>query len=118
VPAPAAPAAPSFFSAPAPAPAPKPVLPPPAPAPKKAPAVKEAPKKAAPAAAATKPGKRRGPLPLWLAEVLVLAAYVGGFLAVTRYSEQSGKVAGAVWAKVVAAYSAVEKLVGKKGQAA
>jgi len=91
----------------------------PAPTPFKAPEpVKkpEAPKPAAAAkpAAATKPGKKRGPLPLWFAEVLVLGAYAGLFLAVTKYSKQSGEVLAAVWAKVVEAYKAAEKLVNSK----
>jgi hypothetical protein len=66
-------------------------------------------KKAEPA----KPGKRRGPLPLWFAEILMLGAYAGLFLAVTKYSQQSGQVLKAVWGKVLEAYKALEKLVSK-----
>jgi hypothetical protein len=114
-----APVAPAPFKAPQPAP-PKPVVVAPKPvvvAPKPAAKAPEGPKKAAPAPANAKPGKRRGPLPLWFAEVLMLGAYVGMFLAATKYSKQSGQVLAAVWAKVVEAYGQVEKLVGKKGPA-
>jgi hypothetical protein len=62
---------------------------------------------------ATKPGKRRGPLPLWFAEILVLGAYAGIFLAITKYSKQSSEVLKAVWGKIVEAYNALEKLVSK-----
>lgn len=110
-----------------------PVTPPPAPAvtpfraapeppkPKPAPVVVESKKVETKKAAAVdnkKAGKRRGPLPLWFAEVLVLGAYAGLFLAVTKYSKQSGEVLSAVWAKIVQAYAALEKLVGGKKQAA
>lgn len=101
---------------------PEPVAPTPAPTPFKAP---EAPKPKAPEpvkvqkaevkkAEPTKPGKRRGPLPLWFAEILALGAYAGLFLAVTKYSKQSGEVLNAVWGKVVEAYKALEKLTGKQ----
>lgn len=102
--------APTPFKAPE---APKPRAPEPV---KKAEPVKakaEPAKKAEP----TKPGKRRGPLPLWFAEILVLGAYAGLFLAITKYSQQSGEVLKAVWGKIVEAYNAVEKLVGKKAAA-
>jgi hypothetical protein len=69
--------------------------------------------KKAEAKKAEKPGKRRGPLPLWFAEILMLGAYAGLFLAVTKYSQQSGQVLKAVWAKVVEAYNALDKLINK-----
>lgn len=114
--------------APAPAPAPTPFKAPAAPKPKAPEPVKKAEpvkakaepvKKAEPAkkVEATKPGKRRGPLPLWFAEILMLGAYAGLFLAITKYSQQSGAVLKAVWGKIVEAYNAVEKLVGKKAAA-
>jgi hypothetical protein len=115
-PAPAAPVTP--------APAPKPVVPVPVPVPAPAPAPlrtvevkKEEAKKAeqkAPQSAVSK--KRRGPLPLWFAEILVLGAYVGLGLAATKYSEQSGKVLKAVWAKIVGLYTTIEKFVASRTQ--
>jgi hypothetical protein len=43
----------------------------------------------------------------------MLGAYAGLFLAVTKYSQQSGQVLKAVWGKVLEAYKALEKLVSK-----
>lgn len=69
-------------------------------------------------AASSKPGKRRGPLPLWFAEILALGAYAGLFLAVTKYSQQSSDVLRSVADKVVEAYKALDKLVNKNKQQA
>ena len=40
------------------------------------------------AAEAVKPGKRRGPLPLWLVELVVIAAVPGLLYALLRYEAQ------------------------------
>lgn len=112
-PAPVAPVtplpAPSLFNK-----APEPAVKPPK-APEPVQQKKAAPEAAKPAAADSK--KRRGPLPLWFAEVLVLGAYAGMFLAVTKYSKQSGEVLAGLWAKVVEAYNALDKMIGSKKQA-
>lgn len=79
---------------------------------KKAEPPKPAAKPAPPAAA--KSTKRRGPLPLWLAELLVLGAYVGVGLAATKYSAQSGAALKVAGAKVAEAYAALEQLTKKK----
>ncbi len=97
-----------------PAPAPAPVAPTPAPAPAsvkkvEAPAPKEEKKDAG-----KPPSKRRrGVMPLWLAEILVLSSFVGVGLAATKYSKESSAVLKAVGQKVVEAYSAAEKLISK-----
>lgn len=111
-------AAPAPTLAPTPAPAPfkpretpKPKAPEPA---KQEVKKQEVKKQAAP----SKPGKRRGPLPLWFAEILALGAYVGLFLAVTKYSQQSSDVLRAVADKVVEAYKALDKLINKNKQQA
>lgn len=117
-----APAAPVPAPAPAaPAPAARPVVPVPVPVP--APALvkeveqkKPEPKKAEAPKAQPVSKKRRGPLPLWFAEILVLGAYVGLGLAATKYSEQTGKLLGGVWSKVVELYSAAEKFIGSRTQ--
>lgn len=117
-----APAAVEAPPAPQPAaPAPKPAVVPPPPAPvrkieekKPEPATPAVEKKQQQTAAVSK--KRRGPLPLWFAEILVLGAYVGLGLAATKYSDQTGKVLTAVWVKIVELYNAVEKLVNRKSQ--
>eukprot|EP00879_Flechtneria_rotunda_P033838 GHRR01037656.1.p3 GENE.GHRR01037656.1~~GHRR01037656.1.p3 ORF type:complete len:139 (-),score=64.80 GHRR01037656.1:145-561(-) len=105
----------------APTPA-KPTLPVPVPVPNPAPAKVEVPnkqeaKKEATQSAAAKPGKRRGPLPLWFAEILVLFAYAGIGLAVTKYSKESDAVLKAASEKVVQLYNTAEKAVGKGSSA-
>ena len=42
------------------------------------------------AAEAVKPGKRRGPLPLWLVELVVIAAVPGLLYALLRWEAQVG----------------------------
>jgi hypothetical protein len=107
---------------PAPTPAPTPFKPRETPKPKAPEPVKQEIKKQEvkkpQAAAPSKPGKRRGPLPLWFAEILALSAYVGLFLAVTKYSKQSSDVLKAVADKVVEAYKALDKLINKNKQQA
>jgi len=73
--------------------------------PKPAAAVKEAPKK---------PGKRRGPLPMWFAQILMLGVFGGVGLAATKYLNESEAVLKVVGEKVGQAYKAVEKLANKQ----
>lgn len=79
-------------------------------------------RKEQPAAAALKSKKRRGPLPLFVAELLVLGTFAGLVLAVTKYSEQTGKtleVAGAKGKELVAAAEqAIAKLQRSQQQGA
>lgn len=139
-PAPPAPAAPaSTFSTPPdpwrstpapvipkPAPAPAPVAPAPAPVRKyEAPAPAPVKKVEAPApkkeekksdVETKKPPKRRrrGVMPLWLAEMLVLGSFVGVGLGATKYSKESGEVLKVAGQKAVEAYNAAEKLINSK----
>ena len=48
----------------------------------------QAPAPAKPTQAVTKPGKRRGPLPLWLVEMVVIAAVPGLLYALLRWETQ------------------------------
>jgi hypothetical protein len=68
-------------------------------------------KKTAPVKANVNGTKRRGPLPLWLTEILLLGVYVGVGLAVTKYCKESSQVTAAVGEKIVEAYNAVVKLI-------
>ena len=87
-----------------PAPAPQPLPPPPAPArpalapqeqpvPRPQPAAKPQAKQAESSKQEQQPQqkKRSGPLPLWLAELLVIGAYVGIGLALTKYADQASR---------------------------
>ncbi|GLI61301.1 hypothetical protein VaNZ11_003655 [Volvox africanus] len=106
-----------FNAAPAPEPAPAPA-PTPAPAPKRevevkqaaTVVVKEVPK------VQPRPQKRRGPLPLFLAELLVLGSFAGAVLAVTKYSEQTSKAFALAGAKGKELYAAAEDALAKAQQ--
>ncbi|GIL73776.1 hypothetical protein Vretimale_5357 [Volvox reticuliferus] len=105
-------AAPAPEPRPAPEPAPTPA---PASAPKAAkqaatPVVKEEPK------VPQQPQKRRGPLPLFLAELLVLGSFAGGALAVTKYSEQTSKALALAGAKGKELYASAEGALAKAQQ--
>lgn len=102
-----APPAPAPFK---PAPAPAPVVPKPAPVAAK----KDAPKQQQ----QQKPGKRRGPLPMWFAQVLLLGAFGGAVYAGTKFSAEISAATTAAGAKAVEALTALEKLVNKKEQSA
>ncbi len=109
------PAFPSLFSTPSNPPAPKPatVVEPPKPAPVQAPKpiIKPVAKPAPAKPAASKPGKRRGPLPLFLAQLLVLLGLGGLGVAATKYSEQTDAALAAVTKQVLQLYKQVEKAV-------
>ncbi|KXZ53225.1 hypothetical protein GPECTOR_7g1118 [Gonium pectorale] len=127
------------FSAPAPTPAPAPAAEPqPAPAPKASffsapraepkpePVVEVKKQASAPAPAkkveeaktqAAGKQKRRGPLPLFLAEVLVLGSFAGFVLAVTKYSEETNKALAMAGAKAKELYNTAEQAIAKAQQA-
>lgn len=58
--------------------------------------------------------KRKGPLPLWLAEFLLIGLYAGIVLAATRYYTVSRAALGRVGSLVGSVYEQVEKLLPKK----
>ncbi|KAJ9506811.1 hypothetical protein QJQ45_020236 [Haematococcus lacustris] len=102
----------------APAP-PAPAIPypaqPPAPTPLPTKVVEPASVKNAPQTAVTaKAGKRRGPLPLPVAQLLELGLMAGFVAAITKYNDQTTKVADAVWKVIVAAYTKLESLTAAK----
>ncbi|KAG2486530.1 hypothetical protein HYH03_014831 [Edaphochlamys debaryana] len=102
-----APARPSFFSAPrqeAPKPEPVVEVKKAAPAPPPAPAKKAEPKKEEPASK-----KRRGPLPLWLAELMVMGSFAGVFVATTKYEAETKKVLALAGTKAKELYFQAEK---------
>ncbi|KAJ9512919.1 hypothetical protein QJQ45_029064 [Haematococcus lacustris] len=101
-PAPPAPAIPSPAQPPAPTPLPTKVVEPAS--------VKNAPQTAVTA----KAGKRRGPLPLPVAQLLELGLMAGFVAAITKYNDQTTKVADAVWKVIVAAYTKLESLTAAK----
>ncbi|GFH21905.1 uncharacterized protein HaLaN_19287 [Haematococcus lacustris] len=61
-----------------------------------------------------KAGKRRGPLPLPVAQLLELGLMAGFVAAITKYNDQTTKVADAVWKVIVAAYTKLESLTAAK----
>ncbi|KAJ9512742.1 hypothetical protein QJQ45_019047 [Haematococcus lacustris] len=101
-PAPPAPAIPSPAQPPAPTPLPTKVMEPVS--------VKNAPQTPVTA----KAGKRRGPLPLPVAQLLELGLMAGFVAAITKYNDQTTKVADAVWKVIVAAYTKLESLTAAK----
>ncbi|GLC34860.1 hypothetical protein PLESTM_000247700 [Pleodorina starrii] len=62
------------------------------------------------------PQKRRGPLPLFLAEVLVLGGFAGVGLAVTKYSEQTDAALALAGAKGKELVAAAEVALAKAQQ--
>ncbi len=54
-----------------------------------------------------KPGKRKGPLPLWLAEVLLLASFGGLGFAVVKYGAVIEKAANTAGDTAAALYEKV-----------
>ncbi|PNW76056.1 hypothetical protein CHLRE_12g549350v5 [Chlamydomonas reinhardtii] len=100
------PAKPAFsWNTPAPAPKPEPVVEAKKPEPKKA----EQPKKEEPAGKQ----KRRGPLPLFLAEVVVLGGFAGVVAAATKYSAETNKALALAGAKVKELYGMAESALAK-----
>ncbi|EIE22643.1 hypothetical protein COCSUDRAFT_63785 [Coccomyxa subellipsoidea C-169] len=75
------------------------------------PAEKEAPAKKPVKAAAvvSKPGKRQGPLPLWLAELLVIFGLAGILYSVVRWSEQIAVYWGKLGAQLETVYEKIDK---------
>ncbi len=58
--------------------------------------------------------KRKGPLPLWLAEFLLIGLYAAIVLAATKYNSASRAVLAKVGSLVQSGYAQVEKLLPKK----
>jgi len=105
---------------PAPAPAPRYVAPPPPPppapvrvAPVPVAAPKPEPAKPAPAPAQAKPGKRKGPLPLFLAEVLVLGSFAGVFYVALNYQKEAAAAIAQATGLVAGLYNKAEEAVKK-----
>ncbi|KAG2446521.1 hypothetical protein HYH02_008508 [Chlamydomonas schloesseri] len=109
---------------PAPAPAPEPAKPAwwETPAPKPEPVVEvkkveakkaEPPKKVEAKKEPAGKQKRRGPLPLFLAEVVVLGGFAGVVAAATKYSDETNKVLALAGAKVKELYGKAESALAK-----
>lgn len=62
--------------------------------------------------------KRRGPLPLFLAEVLVLGGFAGVGLAVTKYASETNKALAVAGAKAKELLDAAQAAVAKAQQGA
>lgn len=60
------------------------------------------------------PKKRKGPLPLWFAEVLLIGLYAGIVLAATKYYKQSSAALGSATSLVTGVYQKVEGLLPSK----
>lgn len=60
------------------------------------------------------PKKRKGPLPLWFAEVLLIALYAAIVLAATKYYATSKAVLGSAASLVTSVYGKVEGLFPSK----
>jgi hypothetical protein len=60
--------------------------------------------------------KRRGPLPLFLAEVLVLGSFVGVGLASTKYSDQTSRVVALAGQKGKELYAVAAEALAKAQQ--